>query len=109
MVTRRPSAALLLLLAPCFRAWTSAGNFVLALNHVGLVATRYPDTPIDASLGTHDSPISVAKAERILGWVPEETWRDGVSGLKEPESCEGAVTSDEKVWARRARAAGGKL
>jgi hypothetical protein len=47
--------------------------------------------------------MAVAKAERILGWVPVETWRNGVEGLKEPEPCDGARPARKLVWARRAK------
>ena len=55
------------------------------------------------------APWQVAKAERVFGWVPVETWRDGVGGLKDPEPCEDAAPSGELVWARRSKAAAAKL
>ena len=43
-----------------------------------LVAEVFPDVPISAELGEHDTLLSIDKARRLLGYEPRHSWRDHV-------------------------------
>ena len=44
-----------------------------------LVAEVFPDAETRGDLGPHDSLFSTAKAQRLLGYRPQHSWRDHVS------------------------------
>ncbi len=44
-----------------------------------LLAEVFPDVPVRAEVGEHDTLLSIAKARRILGYEPGHSWRDEVS------------------------------
>lgn len=50
------------------------------------IAVEYPNVPILEKINEFNSPLSIKKAENILGWVPVESWRH--STVKEPEYTE---------------------
>jgi UDP-glucose 4-epimerase len=43
-----------------------------------LVAEVFPDVEVRGDLGVNDSLFSTAKAQRLLGWTPQHSWRDEV-------------------------------
>jgi len=53
-----------------------AGDTVMTRPNADLVAEVFPDVEIRGELGINTSLTSTAKAERLLGWVPQHSWRD---------------------------------
>ena len=53
-----------------------AGDTVMTRPNAELVAEVFPDVEIRGELGVNTSLTSTAKAERLLGWVPQHSWRD---------------------------------
>lgn len=53
-----------------------AGDTVMTRPNAELVAEVFPDVEIRGELGINTSLTSTAKAERLLGWVPQHSWRD---------------------------------
>jgi hypothetical protein len=41
-----------------------------------LIAEVFPAVEIRGELGVNTSLTSTAKAERLLGWAPQHSWRD---------------------------------
>lgn len=48
----------------------------LAIPTEEALAYAYPGVPLRRPLPGFTSPLDISKAERILGWVPEHSWRD---------------------------------
>jgi len=55
----------------------AAGDTVMSRPNAELVAEVFPDVEVRGELGVNASLFSTAKAQRLLGWVPRHTWRDG--------------------------------
>lgn len=62
---------------------TGAENFIIAaadtiMRHPNseLMDTVFPDVPITPGTGSHESLLSIKKAEEMLGWKPRFSWRD---------------------------------
>jgi hypothetical protein len=36
----------------------------------------FPDVPLAAEFGEHDTLLSIGKARRMLGYTPRHSWRD---------------------------------
>jgi len=53
-----------------------AADTVMSRPNSELVAELFPDVEIRGELGANASLTSIAKAERLLGWVPQHSWRD---------------------------------
>ncbi|QYH35486.1 NAD(P)-dependent oxidoreductase [Salinibacterium sp. M195] len=53
-----------------------AADTVMSRPNAELVAEVFPDVEIRGELGVNTSLTSIAKAERLLGWVPQHSWRD---------------------------------
>jgi len=53
-----------------------AADTVMSRPNAELVAEVFPDVEIRGELGVNTSLTSTAKAERLLGWVPQHSWRD---------------------------------
>ncbi|MGV8912665.1 MAG: NAD-dependent epimerase/dehydratase family protein [Rhodoglobus sp.] len=53
-----------------------AADTVMSRPNAGLMAEVFPDVEIRGELGINTSLTSIAKAERLLGWVPQHSWRD---------------------------------
>ncbi|MGV8852973.1 MAG: NAD(P)-dependent oxidoreductase, partial [Rhodoglobus sp.] len=53
-----------------------AADTVMSRPNAELVAEVFPDVEIRGELGINTSLTSIAKAERLLGWVPQHNWRD---------------------------------
>lgn len=43
-----------------------------------LLAEVYPETRLTRELGEHETLLAIDRAEAVLGWVPEHSWRDHV-------------------------------
>jgi nucleoside-diphosphate-sugar epimerase len=41
-----------------------------------LLAEVFPDVAVRRPLGDFESPLSIEKARRVLGYIPEHGWRD---------------------------------
>jgi len=41
-----------------------------------LMASAFPGVPVDARLGRFDTLLSIEKARRVLGYVPQHSWRN---------------------------------
>ncbi|MBH0116287.1 NAD(P)-dependent oxidoreductase [Salinibacterium sp. NG253] len=52
-----------------------AADTVMSRPNAELVAEVFPDVEIRGELGVNTSLTSIAKAERLLGWVPQHSWR----------------------------------
>jgi nucleoside-diphosphate-sugar epimerase len=55
----------------------AADDTVMARPTRALVATYYPDVPIQGQIGEHGSLVSSQLAQDILGYRPRYSWRDG--------------------------------
>ncbi|MGJ8722313.1 MAG: NAD-dependent epimerase/dehydratase family protein, partial [Salinibacterium amurskyense] len=53
-----------------------AADTVMTRPNAELVAEVFPGVEIRGELGVNTSLTSIAKAERLLGWVPQHSWRD---------------------------------
>lgn len=51
---------------------------VMSRPNAELVADVFPDVEVRGDLGVNDSLFSTAKAQRLLGWTPQHSWRDEV-------------------------------
>lgn len=58
----------------------AAADTVMSRPNAELVAEVFPDTPVNGDLGEHDTLLSIDKARRLLGFDPQHSWRDHVSG-----------------------------
>ncbi|RKS93053.1 UDP-glucose 4-epimerase [Microbacterium sp. AG790] len=56
----------------------AAGDTVMSRPNAELVAEVFPDVEIRGELGVNDSLFSTARAQRLLGWSPQHSWRDEV-------------------------------
>jgi len=56
----------------------AAGDTVMSRPNAELVAEVFPDVEVRGELGVNDSLFSTAKAQRLLGWTPQHSWRDEV-------------------------------
>ena len=61
----------------------NATDTVLEIPTAAALEKEYPGVEIRRPMGEFESPLSVEKAERLLGWVPVESWRTG--DVKDPE------------------------
>jgi len=53
-----------------------AADTVMSRPNAELVAEVFPAVEVRGELGVNTSLTSTAKAERLLGWVPQHSWRD---------------------------------
>ena len=53
-----------------------AADTVMTRSNAELMAEVFPDTEVRSELGVNDSLTSSAKAERLLGWRAQHSWRD---------------------------------
>jgi nucleoside-diphosphate-sugar epimerase len=56
----------------------AAADTVMSRANAELVAEVFPEVPISAELGEHDTLLSITKARRLLGFAPQHSWRDHV-------------------------------
>lgn len=48
---------------------------VMGRSSAALAAEYFPDVPVTRELGEHETMLSIAKAQRLLGYAPEHSWR----------------------------------
>ncbi|MBH0023392.1 NAD(P)-dependent oxidoreductase [Salinibacterium sp. SWN248] len=53
-----------------------AADTVMSRPNAELVAEVFPGVEVRGELGVNTSLTSIAKAERLLGWVPQHSWRN---------------------------------
>lgn len=58
----------------------AAADTVMSRPNAELVAEVFPGAPVNGDLGEHDTLLSIDKARRLLGFDPQHSWRDHVSG-----------------------------
>ena len=56
----------------------AAADTVMSRSNAELVGEVFPEVPISAELGEHDTLLSIHKARRLLGFSPQHSWRDHV-------------------------------
>jgi nucleoside-diphosphate-sugar epimerase len=56
--------------------WTVAADTSLATPTAEAVADGFPDAEIRADFEGHEGVVDISKAEELLGWTPEHSWRD---------------------------------
>ena len=56
----------------------AAADTVMSRPNAELVAEVFPEVPISAEFGEHDTLLSIHKARRLLGFAPQHSWRDHV-------------------------------
>ena len=67
----------LTLAKPGFEAYIiAASDTVMSRSSTSLAAEVFPSTRVTRELGEHESLLSIDKARRELGFVPEHSWRD---------------------------------
>jgi len=65
--------------APGFdRFIIAAADTVMTRPNAELVAEVFPDVPLKGDLGVNDTLLSIDRARRVLGFVPQHSWRDHV-------------------------------
>ena len=62
----------------------NSSDTVLDIPTVAAIKREYPGVPIRKPIEGFGSALDISKAERILGWAPVESWRDGTVRLPEP-------------------------
>ena len=56
----------------------AAADTVMSRSNAELVSKVFPEVPISAEFGEHDTLLSIHKARRLLGFSPQHSWRDHV-------------------------------
>jgi len=58
----------------------AAADTVMSRSSTALAAQVFPDVEVRKSLGERETMLSIDKARRVLGYQPQHSWRDHVSG-----------------------------
>ena len=58
----------------------AAADTVMSRPNAELVEEVFPGVPVKGELGEHDTLLSIDKARRVLGYAPQHSWRDHVTG-----------------------------
>jgi nucleoside-diphosphate-sugar epimerase len=56
--------------------WAVAADTTLEVPSVEVAVEAYPDAEVRGPLEGYDSLVTTAKAETMLGWTPERSWRE---------------------------------
>ncbi|MBW7882076.1 MAG: NAD(P)-dependent oxidoreductase [Caldilineaceae bacterium] len=56
----------------------AAADTVMARPNQELMAEVFPNTPLRAGTGAHETLLSINKARRLLGYTPHFSWRDAI-------------------------------
>jgi nucleoside-diphosphate-sugar epimerase len=56
--------------------WAVAGDTTMQASTSQLIDHGFEDATVRHPLGPHEALIDTGKAERLLGWSPEQTWRE---------------------------------
>ena len=67
--------------APGFdRFIIAAADTVMSRPNAELIAEVFPGVPVTREVGEHETLLSIDKARRVLGFDPQHSWRDHVTG-----------------------------
>jgi len=58
----------------------AAADTVMSRPNAELVAEVFPGVPLAREFGEHETLLAIGKARRLLGYDPQHSWRDHVSG-----------------------------
>jgi len=58
----------------------AAADTVMSRPNAELVAEVFPGVPLAREFGAHETLLAIDKARRLLGYDPQHSWRDHVSG-----------------------------
>ncbi len=53
----------------------AAPDTIMSRSNRELIDAVFPGVPIDEGMGDHETMISIGKAEKLLSWKPEYSWR----------------------------------
>ena len=56
----------------------AAADTLMKQSNCELVAQAFPGLPVRPNTGDHDTLLSIQKARRMLGYVPQHTWRGNI-------------------------------
>ncbi|MFG6490801.1 NAD-dependent epimerase/dehydratase family protein [Microbacterium sp. P03] len=56
----------------------AAADTVMSRPNAELIAEVFPEVPVKAGVGEHETLLSIDKARRLLGFDPQHSWRDEV-------------------------------
>lgn len=76
----------------------NASDTVLDIPTMNAIGAVYPDVEIREPLPGFRSPISTKKGEELLGWIPVESWREGV--VRDPEPTDASSADYKAQWTR---------
>jgi len=76
----------------------NATDTVLDIPTMDAIEAEYPGVEIREPITGFKSPLSVTKAEKLLDWVPVESWREGT--VKDPEPNDGQPAQYQAQWTR---------
>ncbi|MGA0274804.1 MAG: NAD-dependent epimerase/dehydratase family protein [Dehalococcoidia bacterium] len=76
----------------------NATDTVLDIPTMDAIEAEYPGVEIREPITGFKSPLSVTKAEKLLDWIPVESWREGT--VKDPEPNDGQPAQYQAQWTR---------
>jgi len=76
----------------------NATDTVLDIPTMDAIEAEYPGVEIREPITGFKSPLSVTKAEKLLDWIPVESWREGT--VKDPEPNDGKPAQYKAQWTR---------
>jgi len=76
----------------------NATDTVLEIPTMDAIEAEYPGVEIREPITGFKSPLSVTKAEKLLDWIPVESWREGT--VKDPEPNDGQPAQYQAQWTR---------
>ena len=76
----------------------NATDTVLDIPTMDVINEVHPDITLREPIEGFKSPLSVSKAEKLLGWIPIESWREGT--VREPEATDAQPAPYKAQWTR---------
>jgi len=76
----------------------NATDTTLEIPTMDAIESEFPGVEIREPITGFNSPLSVAKGEKLLDWIPVESWREGT--VREPELNEGKPAPYQAQWTR---------
>ena len=76
----------------------NATDTTLEILTLDAVKAEFPGVEIRQLLHGFKSPLSITKAEKLLDWVPVESWREGT--VLDPEPNDGQPAPYRTPWTR---------
>jgi nucleoside-diphosphate-sugar epimerase len=58
----------------------AAADTLMAAPNAALLADQFPGLPLTREVGEHETLLAIDKARELLGYAPQHSWRDEVSG-----------------------------